>query len=317
MSPSTEVLRNCWFLAGPTAAGKTATALALALRIDAEIVSMDSMAIYRNMNIGTAKPTMDDLAQVPHHLIDVVDPHQEFSVAEYVPHAWTVVNDIVDRGRTPLFAGGTGLYLRSMLRGVFDGPEADWELRSELQQSRQKHGNQWLHDQLRKVDQPTAARLHPNDVRRIIRAIEVYRVTGRPLSSQHDQQPLPSEDRPAAVLWIDPPRNWLHDRINRRVDLMLQQGLLAETQQLLSAEPPPGRTARQALGYRELIAHLEDRVPLSECVEHIRIGTRQFAKRQHTWFRNLEECTSVQIQGDESPSQLAEIVISARNQTAQ
>ena len=309
MPASMEVLRNCWFLAGPTAAGKTATAIELAERINAEIVSMDSMAIYRTMDIGTAKPTVDEQARIPHHLINVVDPHQEFSVAEYVLHAWTIMTDIVNRGRTPLFVGGTGLYLRSMLRGVFEGPEADWELRNELQQSLQEHGNQWLHDELRKVDPPTAARLHPNDVRRIIRGIEVYRITGQPLSGQHSQDPLPPEHRPTSVFWIDPPRDWLHERINRRVDLMLRQGLLQETRQLLSADPPPGRTARQALGYRELITHLEHGVPYDECVEQIKAGTRQFAKRQHTWFRNLEECTGVSIRGDESASQLADTLV--------
>ncbi len=302
------LLRSCWFLAGPTAGGKTATALQLAAMLNAEIVSMDSMAIYRRMDIGTAKPTSIELGQVPHHLIDIVDPHEEFSVADYAQQAWAAVADIVDRGRIPLFVGGTGLYLRSILRGVFEGPEADWKLRKQLEQSMEANGKDWLHQQLREVDPSTAARLHPNDTRRVIRAIEVFRITGTPLSAQQDHRPVPSDQRPAAVLWIDPPRPWLHDRINRRVDLMMAEGLLEETRQLLKESPPPGRTARQALGYREIIAHLEENRPLDDCVEQIKTGTRQFAKRQHTWFRNLEECTSVSIEGDESATQLAELM---------
>lgn len=308
---SDRLLQKCWFLAGPTASGKTATALELAGRLNAEIVSMDSMAIYRRMDIGTAKPNANEQNQVPHHLIDVVEPCEEFSVADYVQRATTVAREIMERGCTPLFVGGTGLYLRSMLRGVFDGPAADWGLRHELSESLKEHGNEWLHQQLQNVDATTAARLHPNDTRRVIRAIEVFRVTGAPLSEQQNHEPMPAEQRPQAVLWIEPPRAWLHDRINRRVALMMQEGLSAETEQLLAESPPPGRTARQALGYREIISHLEDGQPLDECVEQIKTGTRQFAKRQHTWFRNLEECTSVSIQGDESVERLAEMMITA------
>ncbi len=312
MTASTHLLRQCWFLAGPTAGGKSASALALAEHLNAEIVSMDSMAVYRRMNIGTAKPSPDEQAQVPHHLIDIVNPDQEFSVTDFVAKSWTAIHDIIGRGKTPLFVGGTGLYLRSMLRGVFDGPEADWDLRRELDQSLQRRGTQWLHAELRKVDEVTANRLHPNDTRRVIRAIEVYRVTGQPLSVQQNQPPLPLEQRPAAVLWIDPPRPWLYDRINQRVDIMLRQGLLQETRQLLQESPPPGRTARQGLGYREMIAHLENGRPLNDCVNQVKTGTRQFAKRQHTWFRNLEECTSVSIQGNESAAQLASILLEHR-----
>ena len=305
MFPS-QLLRKCWFLAGPTASGKTATALALSERIHAEIVSMDSMAIYRHMDIGTAKPTPEEQAVARHHLIDVVDPHQEYSVVEYLAAAQQACEQIVQRGRAPLFVGGTGLYLRSLLRGVFQGPEADWELRAELQQLSNTAGRQALHAELDRVDPESAAKLHPNDERRVIRAIEVFRLTGQPLSSQQQQTPLPESDRPAAVFWLHPPREWLYERINRRVDLMMDQGLLSETQQLLEMTPPPGRTARQGLGYRELIDFIDDRISLEEAVESIKTGTRQFAKRQHTWFRNLSEACAVSVTGEETPGQLAE-----------
>jgi len=305
MSPDAALLKHCWFLAGPTAGGKTAAALCLAQRLNAEILSMDSMAIYRGMDIGTAKPNEEERAMVVHHLIDLVTPDQEYSVAEYVQTAWATVADIVARDRTPVFVGGTGLYLKAMLRGVFEGPEADWPFRRRLERSVEQHGHQWLHNELRKIDPVAADRLHPNDVRRIVRAIEVHHVTGQSLTDQHAQQAPPTTTQPAAVLWLDPPRAWLHERINRRVDMMMQQGLLQETERLLATDPPPGRTARQALGYRELISHLEDGRPLDKCVTQIKTGTRQFAKRQHTWFRNLKECTSVVITGDESPEMVA------------
>ncbi|MCP4176008.1 MAG: tRNA (adenosine(37)-N6)-dimethylallyltransferase MiaA [Fuerstiella sp.] len=309
MENNSELLRQCWFLAGPTAGGKTATALALAVVLDAEIVSMDSMAVYRGMDIGTAKPTVEERSRVPHHLIDVVDPHEEFSVSDYVCQATRIAGDIAGRGRVPLFVGGTGLYLRSMLRGVFEGPDADWDLRRRLEHQARENGNDWLLEELRAIDAPTAARLHPNDVRRVIRAIEVYNVTGQPLSSQQDHEPLPKDEQPAAVFWLHPPRAWLHERVNRRVDIMMDQGLLAETRRLLAIDPPPGRTARQALGYRELIEHLEEGVRLDAAVTQIKTGTRQFAKRQHTWFRNLEECQSVLIAGTESPGALAKTLL--------
>lgn len=304
MSLSVNALRQCWFLAGPTAVGKSATSLELARRLDAEIVSMDSMAIYRGMDIGTAKPAAAEQAIVPHHLIDVIAPHEEFSVAEYVDRCEQVVAGILERGRTPLFVGGTGLYLRSLLRGVFSGPEADWTLRHELERSRAANGNEWLHAQLAAVDEVTAARLHPNDTRRVIRAIEVFRVTGQPLSQQQEQSARAADEQPACAVWLEPPREWLHERINVRVDQMMDAGLLDETRQLLSADPPPSRTARQALGYRELIAHLEGGCSVEAAVEQIKTGTRQFAKRQYTWFRGLAECDSVKREGTETTDQM-------------
>ncbi len=301
-----DLLKQCWILAGPTAVGKTATALRLADRLNAEILSMDSMAVYRGMDIGTAKPDESGRAAVPHHLIDLADPHQNFSVAEYTDAALSVANDVISRGHVPLFAGGTGLYLRAILRGIFDGAPADWDVRSQLEKLRRQNGPQYLYDRLFRIDPRTAARLHVNDQRRIIRALEVHAVTGVQLSEHHHHLPRPKNAQPAAVLWLEPPRNWLRERIDLRVDQMMRKGLLEETRRLLSAEPVPGQTARQALGYRELITHLEEGQALEECVKLIKVRTRQFAKRQHTWFRNLQECRSVPISGQESADQLAD-----------
>ncbi len=307
-----SLLKQCWFVAGPTASGKSAAALRLAHFLDAEIVSLDSMAVYRGMTIGTAKPSFDDQQTVRHHLIDIADPAQDFSVTEFVRLAQVAANDIASRGRIPLFVGGTGLYLRSILRGMFEGPEADWDLRNRWEALALRHGPAWLHSQLAERDAVTAQRLHSNDMRRLIRAIEVFELTGKPLSEDQHHRPRASEDRPACVVWLQPPRPWLHERINKRIDLMMAEGWLEETRLLLESVPPPGRTARQALGYQELIQHLEGKLPLDKAVALMKISTRQFAKRQHTWFRNIEECTPLEIAGTESPDVLASMIIDLR-----
>jgi len=307
-----SLLKQCWFIAGPTASGKSGASLHLAHLLNAEIISLDSMAVYRGMTIGTAKPSVGDQESVRHHLIDIADPSQDFSVTEFVRLADEAASDIVSRGLVPLFVGGTGLYLRSILRGMFEGPEADWNLRNRWEKLAVEHGPEWLHAQVAERDAVTAQRLHPNDMRRLIRAIEVYELTGKPLSEDQHHRPRPPEDQPARVVWLQPPRHWLHDRINKRIELMMEEGWLEETRQLLQSEPPPGRTARQALGYQELIQHLEGKLSLEKAVALMKISTRQFAKRQHTWFRNIEECTPLETTGAESPAALAEMIVKSR-----
>lgn len=312
-----ELLRQCLFLAGPTASGKTDVSLLWAeLAGNIEIISLDSMTLYRNMNVGTAKPSQAERARVPHHLIDIIDAHEEFSVAEYLTAARTAVEDIIARGRRPLFVGGTGLYLRSILRGVFEGPPADWSIRNRLeeqaQQATARGDGYWLMRQLEKVDPEAALRLHPNDQRRLIRALEVFELTGKPLSAQQNQPPLAPEQRPPHVYWLDVPRDWLHERIDRRVDQMFEVGLLEEVRLLLSLPNKISHTARQGLGYKELMDALHDDAAaaisiadLEAANELIKTRTRQFAKRQCTWFRNLEECVAFPIETNEAPSSIA------------
>jgi tRNA dimethylallyltransferase len=301
-----DILKQCWFLAGPTAVGKSETGVELAKRIGAEIVSLDSMSIYRGMDVGTAKPSAELRRVVPHHLIDIVEPHEEFSVAQYVDAAAVVAQQIVSRGRVPLFVGGTGLYLRSLLRGVFEGPSANPQLRQELEADAARLSPGELHARLQSVDPVSAARIHANDMRRVVRALEVHATTGLALSQFQQQLPLPADERPSNVFWLAPPRAWLHERINRRVENMFADGLLNEVRRMVAAPYPLSRTARQALGYQEAIDHLEGRFTIEETLTRIQTRTRQFAKRQHTWFRHLEECRTVEITGDETASKLAE-----------
>ncbi len=302
----TSILRQCWFLAGPTASGKTDIALRLAERLGAEIIAMDSMSLYRDMDIGTAKPSREDRARVPHHLIDILEPHEEYTLADFVQEAERACCEILNRGRVPLFVGGTGLYLRGLLRGVFAAPPVDREFRLRLESLAKTEAPEALHRQLADIDPQAAARLHPNDVRRVVRALEIYHLTGRPASEQQLEQPLPIHERPQHVFWLSPPRGWLYQRINRRVQLMLDAGWIEEVRNLVERKKGLSRTAAQALGYQELIAHLAGELTLDAAIAQIQTRTRQFSKRQHTWFRNLEECRPIEITGTESASNVAE-----------
>ncbi len=301
-----DLLQQCWVLAGPTAVGKSAVALELAERIGAEIVALDSMTVYRGMDIGTAKPSAEDQARVPHHLLDVIDPHEEYSLADYLQAATVACEGIVSRGHVPLFVGGTGLYLRGLLRGLFEGPSADWEIRRALEELETSQGIGTLHRRLQTVDPESAAWLHPNDQRRIIRALEVFQLTGEPLSVLQQQATLPPEQRPTHVFWLEPPRSWLQDRINRRVEIMFEAGLVEEVRGLLNLPQGLGRSARQALGYKEVLDHFDGLLTLPATIDTLQTRTRQFAKRQHTWFRNLPECRAFPIDGSESPAEIAE-----------
>jgi tRNA dimethylallyltransferase len=307
-----DLLRRCWFLAGPTACGKSGVALALAGQLPSqslEIVSLDSMTLYRRMDIGTAKPSAEERRRVPHHLFDLVEPSEDFSVAEYLVAAESACRDIVARGGTPLFVGGTGLYLRSLMRGVFAGPPANEGLRQRLEAEASCNGADSLHRRLHELDPITASRLHPHDLRRVVRALEVIETTGQPMSTQHREVPLAPDQRPSNVIWLSPPRAWLYDRINARVEQMLAAGWIEEVRSLLAEPQPLSQTAGQALGYKELIEHLRGERSLPKTVELIQTRTRQFAKRQHTWFRNLEECQPFPITGQESMSDIAANIV--------
>lgn len=311
-----ELLPHCRVIAGPTASGKSALALHLAERWNAEIVGLDSMTLYRGMDVGTAKPTPAERAAAPHHLFDLLDPHEEFSVAEYLAAAERAVREILARGKTPLFVGGAGLYLRSLLRGVFEGPPADWSYRRELEAAAETEGADSLHRKLQSVDVATAARLHPRDVRRIIRALEVHRATGRPLSEQQLQSPREANLRPGRVVWLSLDRATLHARINERTREMFDAGWIAEVERLLAAPIPWSRTAGQAIGYADIAAWLGAGrpEPVSALIETVQQRTRQFAKRQETWFRNLEECTPLVVDGRRSLDELADAVDMADSQ---
>ncbi len=287
-----DLVRDSWFLTGPTASGKTAVGVELALRLGAEIVSLDSMALYRGMDIGTAKPSLSQRDAARHHLLDLADPRREFSLAEYVDQAHHVAGEIASRGRAVLFVGGTPLYLNALLRGMFHGPPADEAFRRDKEAEAREHGEGHLHGQLAEVDPASAAKLHANDIRRLIRALEVYEKTGQPISALQQQFDRAVPQDQCRVFLLDWPREALYERINRRVEGMFAEGFVEEVRELL-AGGPLGRTAAQAVGYREVIEHLKRRRDLAETIDLVKTRTRQFAKRQLTWFRGLSECRPV------------------------
>ncbi len=289
-------LGDALVLAGPTASGKTALALRLAEACRAEIIALDSMTLYRGMDIGTAKPNLEERQRIPHHLIDVLDPWEDASVAWWLERALAAAREIQERSNRVLFVGGTGLYLKALLCGLFDGPGANDQVRLRLEaEAAEPGGAERLIRRLQEVDPASAQRLHANDQRRIIRTLEVWETTGQPLSSWQkewasDAEP---ETRPT-VFWLDIPRPLLHQRINDRVLDMLNRGWLQEARNLQKRDRPLGNTASQALGYRELFIHLDGEISLEEAATRIQARTRQFAKRQVTWFRHLPGCQAVQ-----------------------
>jgi tRNA dimethylallyltransferase len=322
--------QNALVLTGPTGSGKTRLGIDLAERLGAEIISMDSMAVYRGMDIGTAKPTAD-LRRVSHHLLDVLEPWESASVAWWLERARACCREIEGRGRRVLFVGGTPLYLKALLCGLFDGPPADLAVRSRLEREAEEGGHERLHARLAGVDPATAARLHPNDRRRIVRALEVWELTGRPISDWQQQWAVPASPLSPVLrgegsgvrgeqqinaqpphpqplspeagergethlplvhrcIYLDVPRAVLYERINRRVERMVASGLVEEVQALRQLDRPLSRAAAQALGYKELFDFLDGKIALEEAVVRIQTRSRNFAKRQLTWFRHLPGC---------------------------
>ena len=284
---------SCWYLTGPTGVGKSKVALPLARSLDAEIVSMDSMAVYREMDIGTAKLAPEDRGGILHHLIDIVDPSDNYSLAQYVNEAADKIADIHLRNKNVLFVGGTPLYLKAMLRGIFEGPPADQDFRKELQRKMQGQPPEVLHGLLKKVDPVSAQRLHPNDIKRVVRALEVYEKTKKPISEFQKQFDVGTPPERCNVYVLQMPRELLYARINKRIDRMIYDGLLDEVKMLANRNFPIGTSARQALGYKELFDYLEGKSTYPQAVEYIKQNTRNFAKRQETWFRGLCECRFV------------------------
>ena len=287
-APQAPALRDdCWILSGPTAAGKTALSLLLARRLDAEIVSVDSMAVYRGLDIGTAKPTAAQRGEVPHHLVDLVNPGEIYTVARWLADAAAAVEACRSRGKRVLFVGGTPLYLRALRDGLDPQPAGDGDVRRRLEEEMQAKGSGSLHARLAKVDPVAAARIHPNDARRIIRALEVVEVTGQPMpSSWADPRPLDPVFA-GQMLVIDQPRHILRDRIDRRVEAMFAEGLVEETHAAAALPGGIGATARQAAGYAEALEVIAGKMTTEQAIRLIQQRTRQLAKRQLTWLRSF------------------------------
>jgi len=279
------------FLAGPTAVGKSEIALLLAEKIGGEIISVDSMQVYRGLDIGTAKPSAEERARVPHHLIDIIGLTEPFDAAQFVRLATTAVADIQSRGRVPIFCGGTGLYFKAFLEGLGDAPPSDEKLRAELEATPMPH----LLRELAERDPVTFGKIDQQNPRRVIRAIEVIRLTNRPFSAQRSNWTHATRNTQHGLFTFSRPNADLHARINSRVDTMFARGLVEETRRLLEHGLAQNKTALQALGYRQVVEHLRGERGLPQTIELVKIKTRQFAKRQMTWFRRHGNCDWIEL----------------------
>lgn len=282
-------------LLGPTGSGKTALSLALAERFDGEIISCDSVAVYRGMNLGTAKPTADERARVPHHLIDVADPDQPFTAGEYSRRARAVLRAIAGRGKYPIVTGGTGLYLRALTEGLFAGPARHEDLRERLRASASRRGSGWLHRLLARLDSASAARIHANDEPKLIRAIEVCLAARKPMSEVLARDPLTGFR--LLRVGLNPPRAVLYDRLNQRCAEMFSAGLVEETRNLLARYGAV--KALDSLGYRQARSVLEGSATEQEAIAAARQGHRNYAKRQLTWFRREPDVNWIDAFGNE------------------
>jgi tRNA dimethylallyltransferase len=272
---------------GPTASGKSDLGIALAERFDGEIVNCDSVQVYRGLNVATAKVPVEERRGVPHHLIDVVEPTVNFTAVAWAEEAKRVISDVEARGKRAILVGGTGFYLRALTTRFFDSPEIDESLRPRLQRIMEKRGPEHLHRMLARVDPKLAAKFAPKDWSRVTRALEVYFSSGRPLSEWQERSPEEPTEFAGRLHYfvLEPPREELYERINRRVDAMVQRGLLEEIQSLIASGVPPAAKAFNAHGYKRFVEYLTGKRTLESAIEQMKLDTRHYAKRQWTWWR--------------------------------
>jgi tRNA dimethylallyltransferase len=302
MSSSKPIL----IIAGPTGVGKTDASLLLAQELSAEIVSADSMQIYRGMDIGTAKPTPEQRALVYHHMIDIVDPAQPYSAGDYLRDARNAIDGILQGEGTPIVVGGTGLYIRALMRGLLHGPPADMELRERLLRKESDAGEGALYADLARLDPEAAIKIHPNDLRRTIRALEVFTLRDQKLSDLQKAHSFQERSHAFRLLFLVRGRSELYPRIERRVDQMIEQGLEAEVKGLMLKGYSKDLISMQAIGYSHFIDYFNDRTSFDETVELLKRDTKRFAKRQFTWFRREPDARWVDITGLENPAEIVQ-----------
>jgi tRNA dimethylallyltransferase len=302
-------------IVGPTASGKTTLSIFLAEKLHGEIISADSRQIYKFLNIGTAKPTPEDLHRVPHHFIDILDPNQEFNAAEYGQQARKKIEELLKQGIQPIIAGGSGLYIRAIIDGFFRGPGKDSEIREELEKEVQRFGAEMLFEKLKQADPVSAAKMDASKVRRVVRALEVYYTAGKPISDLHSAQETkaPFEVLQYALEWERKP---LYDRINHRVDEMMEKGLVEEVRELRTQGYLSGMNALNTVGYKETFDFIEGKLTKEEMVRLIKQNSRRFAKRQLTWFRADKRIRWISVNERTNWNEIAEM-IQKEFQTAQ
>jgi tRNA dimethylallyltransferase len=283
-------------IVGPTASGKTSLSIELAKELNGEIVSADSMQVYKYMDIGTAKPDENEMSGIKHYLVDEIYPDEDFSVARYQELALKYIGDILSKGKQPIVAGGTGLYINSLIYNInFTETISDWELREKLKNEALEYGNEFLYEKLKEIDPEAAEKIHVNDLKRIIRAIEVYEYTKTPISKHQEVSKKNPPIYNFVVFGLKMDRERLYDRINKRVDTMFERGLIEEVKKLIDLGYEKNSIAMQALGYKEVLSYLRGEITLDEAVYIIKRDTRHYAKRQITWFKRIENVQWIDI----------------------
>lgn len=299
---------------GPTASGKTGLSIELAKRYNGEIISADSMQIYKGMNIATAKPTVEEMSTVKHHLMDFLDPRETYSVGEYVLDAEKAISDIFARNKTPIICGGTGLYIDSLINGInFTDDSSDEEIRNELYHLAETKGIDYLLNMLLKIDYDSYVKLsQQKNLRRIVRAIEFFKVTGKTITEQNINSQNSNSKYDYLLIGLNSDdRQFLYDRINRRVDLMIQNGLIDETKEILNLNL--SATAIKAIGYKELIPYFNNEASLGECIDKLKMETRRYAKRQLTWFRRNKNINWIYINRYTSSQEIVDVAVDIIN----
>ncbi len=295
------------FIVGPTAVGKTATAVELAKGIGGEIISVDSRQIYRELDVGTDKPTPEQQQRVPHHLINLVSPREQISAGRYRTLALGKVAEILARGNLPIFVGGSGMYIKAVVQGIFRQSETDLNIRKKIQQELCEKGKIALYNRLVEVDPDRAIKIHINDVKRITRALEIYEMTGKPSAQIYEDQSK-SVPFPYYIFVLDRSRESLYQRINQRVEQMIRAGLISETEQLIQKGYRDQLKKLKTLGYEEVLLYLDGKCSQEEMIEKIKQNTRRFAKRQLTWFRNQLDTVWITIDHRQEPADIARII---------
>ncbi len=277
-------------IVGPTASGKTKLSIELAKSLNGEIISADSMQIYKYMDIGTAKPTIEEMQGIKHYLINEVLPSEEFNVVRFQELANKYIEEIIAKGKQPIIVGGTGLYISSLIDNInFSESECDWELREALKKEAEEHGPQYIHDKLKLVDEQAANNIHPNNVKRVIRALEVYYQTQKPISYHNEMSRQEPSKYNFLLIGLTMDRQLLYERIDKRVDIMLQNGLIEEVKNLIKLGFADSIISMQGIGYKEILSYINNETTLEEAVEIIKRDSRRYAKRQITWFKRIKE----------------------------
>lgn len=275
-------------IVGPTASGKTNLSIELAKRMNGEIISADSMQIYKYMDIGTAKPTKEEMQDISHYLIDEVLPNEDFNVVRFKELAEKYIDNILEKGKQPIVAGGTGLYISSLINNInFSESESDWELREALKKEAEEFGPEYLHKKLQEVDPDSALSIHPNNIKRVIRALEVYYQTQKPISYHNEMSRSIPPKYQFVLVGLNMDRQVLYERINKRVDIMIQNGLVDEVKRLVDLGYADSIISMQGIGYKEILEFLRNNITLEQAIDNIKQGTRRYAKRQITWFKRI------------------------------